>query len=432
MSQTTSKSGSLLRSVETAGTLSIAVLLLGPACRFESLCDNPNPSAPVAGSAGKPSTAGGGRGGSEPAAGTSGKGSKGGSSAASGGTGGEAGAGPSCDACPSGMCRDDGSCIIDCSVADVVCPNGQYCSEDQTCASGCDDATRCASGICDEDHSCRTCINDDECRPGYRCSGGECAVACSAAQEGDSAGCRDDLTCCSLACRDSQSDSQNCGACGNSCGAGQFCAVGECHDTTLESLCSIPKLVVILGTSASDDDSVSGRALGSALAATCTPAPTLEEANQADAAALNVTTGRPLSDGTQLLIVVGGASVQNAEGNLEARRVSHVYARANGDYQEYRDSATDDVVVSQAVAGDHDSQDLFVIQFVRDPDSGSLLLNAQGFWPSGTAAATYQFVNGMLPQLSQYRKAWYVYQWTDANADQAPDSNEIALVASGG
>jgi len=68
---------------------------------------------------------------------------------------------------------------------------------------------------------------------------------------------------------------------------------------------------------------------------------------------------------------------------------------------------------------------------MRDAKSGSLILNAQGLWLSGTIAAAHQLEHAILPNLAAADKAWYAYEWTDQDGDQAPDSNEIQLVDSG-
>jgi hypothetical protein len=80
-------------------------------------------------------------------------------------------------------------------------------------------------------------------------------------------------------------------------------------------------------------------------------------------------------------------------------------------------------------SADNLSHDFFIIQFMRDASSGSLVLNAQGFWESGTVAATYQLVNVVLPALSTFDKSWYAYEWSDMNGDMAPDADEITLKA---
>jgi hypothetical protein len=94
-------------------------------------------------------------------------------------------------------------------------------------------------------------------------------------------------------------------------------------------------------------------------------------------------------------------------------------------------TSNDEEVLTLPLAGDHDSHDLFIIQFMHDASSGSLMLNAQGLWLSGTIAAAYQVTNAVLPDLASFDKAWYAYDWTDADGDKAPDVDEITLIDSG-
>jgi hypothetical protein len=358
---------------------------------------------------------------------------------------GEAGAGPvdACPGCSSGLCLGDGTCV-ECMPSNDTCPDGQYCGDRNECIRGCKDGNSCASGVC-KDHNCKKCISDDECTEAFVCSNGECAKGCTAAQEGGGNGCADGLTCCDLRCADLATDSQNCGACGASCQDGQFCgrtacadgdtssACVECHDATLANVCSVAKIVVILDTNKNESDGnrVPGRALGKALAEQCPTKPELTEAEQDSVEALNITTGRPVSNSSELLVVAGGPFYQNLEGYLEEKRIAPLYWKVRGDVAEYRSSKTDEVVVDMPIAGDHDSQDRFIIQFMRDPDSGSLALNAQGFWLSGTVAAAYYLNNALLPELAAQDKAWYAYEWIDLDGDKAPDTDEIELLSSG-
>jgi len=157
------------------------------------------------------------------------------------------------------------------------------------------------------------------------------------------------------------------------------------------------------------------------------------EAEQDSVEALNLTTGRPVSDSSELLVVAGGPIFQSLEGYLEDQQIaplSYFYDTSKGVTQ-YRKSATKKPVVSLPVEGDHDSHDFFIIQFMRDPASGSLVLNVQGLWLSGTLAGVYQLTHGLLPELKQQNQAWYAYEWTDLDGDKEPDSNEIQLVDSG-
>ncbi len=282
------------------------------------------------------------------------------------------------------------------------------------------------------------------------------APPAAATKKGQSDACGDDsLICCSLHCTDLAVDSQHCGACGNSCDDGAFCGIDACadagqggaggsgdadsapcvacHPTTVANLCAIARAVVILDTSKNSNEGnrVTGRAIGAALKSQCTPTPALEEAEQDSLAALNFTTGRPVSGGDELLIVAGGIYSQNLASYVEGQRIAPVYWATSATSWEYRKSSDDSVVVTVPIAGDHDSHDFFIIQFMRDATSGSLVLNAQGFWLSGTVAAAFQVTNGMLPALSAFDKAWYAYEWTDKNGDKAPDQGEISLKDSG-
>lgn len=411
-------------------------------------------SSSRAGSAGKS----GGSGGKTGSAGTGGK--SGGSSGVVGGagagpdTGGQGGEGgaPVCPGCASGFCLPDGACV-DCLPSNDHCSPGEYCTDANECAPGCKASGEgCASGSCNDEHNCNNCITDAECLAPLLCNDGTCSAACTAQAEGTSTGCEGGLTCCSLHCAELATDSKNCGSCGNACGTGQFCGAVECgqggaggaasepcvacHDTTLANICSVSKIIVILDTTENPDNSGNrdeGRKVGAALHAQCSPAPVLTEAEQDSVDALNITTGRPVSGGGELLVVAGGPYYQKLEGYLEEQKIAPLYWKhdAVAGITQFRKTADDALVVERATAGAHDTQDDFIIQFSRDPVSGSLILNVQGFWLSGTMAATYQITTGFLPQLETRDKGWYAYTWTDADGDKAPDANEIELIASG-
>jgi stigma-specific protein Stig1 len=360
------------------------------------------------------------------------------------GAGGGAGDTTSCAGCSSGACLDDGTCV-DCTPSNDKCPSGEYCGGENSCVRGCKDESSCASGVCGSDHNCKKCIDDSECTDDNICSGGECSPVCTAAQEGGSKGCGLDLMCCDTRCTDLMTDNQNCGACGNACKDGQFCGLTECegdakagscvkcHDATLANVCSVAKVIVILDTNKNDSDGnrVPGRAMGATLAEQCPTAPKLSEAEQDSVEALNITTGRPVSNSSELLVVAGGPFYQNLEGYLEENGVAPLHWKVRDDVAEFRTTKGDELVADLAIAGDHESHDIFIIQFMRDPDSGSLVLNAQGFWLSGTVAAAYQLNNTLLPELTAQDKAWYAYDWTDKDGDKAPDADEIELLTSG-
>jgi hypothetical protein len=377
-----------------------------------------------------------------------GGGTGGGGGMEDGGTGG--GGGPVCPGCTSGFCLEDETCV-ECLPSNDQCPWGNYCSNTNECTSGCKaSGSGCASGECDETHNCVSCIHDAECMAALVCSDRKCSASCTAEQEGTSTGCHGELTCCSRHCAALATDSQNCGSCGRSCTGGQFCGATECaqggasapssalcvdcYDTTLESICATSRVVVILDSKKNghDGNRVSGRAVGKALETRCPTSPQVVEAEQDSGDALNPTTGRPVSGGGELLVVAGGPFFQNVEGYLEEQGIAPLYWSVNDDVTEFRKSADDSVVLTRAIAGNHEAQDDFIIQFSRDAESGSLILNVQGFWPSGTLAAGYVLSEIVMGQLQTFDGSWYAYTWIDGDGDFSPDANEITLIDSGG
>jgi hypothetical protein len=257
----------------------------------------------------------------------------------------------------------------------------------------------------------------------------QCAAACSAAQEGTSDGCSTGLTCCGTHCVDAKTDSAHCGACGTACAAGQFCGVSGCADSTVAGVCSIAKITIVLD--GQDGNAVPARTIAAGLKASCVPTPTVREVSQDMPDAVNATSGRPVAGGDELLIASGGSFFARLTSYVSTAPVAPIYGILNGDKLEFRKHATDEVVDSDPYAGAHTAEDKFVIQFMREPTSGSLILNAQGFWQAGTTAAAYYFVNVMLPNLATETKSWYVVKWVDGNANMLPDAGEFTPVMSG-
>jgi hypothetical protein len=76
------------------------------------------------------------------------------------------------------------------------------------------------------------------------------------------------------------------------------------------------------------------------------------------------------------------------------------------------------------------SHDLILIELVRDPANGTLVLIGFGQQAESTAAAAQYVANQMLPVANRasYDKAWYAYEWTAAG-EAGPET--FTLKASG-
>jgi stigma-specific protein Stig1 len=99
--------------------------------------------------------------------------------------------------------------------------DGQHCARDKQCASG-----RCCNGFCSSDAAC--------CDP----FAGEvvCDVDLCCNTLAGQACCNDPVY--GLRCADTDSENANCGACGNECQNGTFCAKGQCVCPSGETLCN--------------------------------------------------------------------------------------------------------------------------------------------------------------------------------------------------
>jgi hypothetical protein len=123
------------------------------------------------------------------------------------------GCGRVCGACPTeSACGGDGICHPTCGGPAQPC-----CTLSAPCGMGlmCNGATHTCSGACGT--SGLAC-----------CPGGTCAapLVCRA---GACASCPGGTTACSASCVNLNTDVQNCGRCGNVCGAGLVCVGGACQ-----------------------------------------------------------------------------------------------------------------------------------------------------------------------------------------------------------
>ena len=329
--------------------------------------------------------------------------------------------------CTSGLCKTDHVCA-ECNPSGTdTCVTGSYCSSAGACTPGCKaDGSGCASGVCLSNHECSSCIADSECTDGHVCSTGTCMPHC----EHDA--CSGAATCCTDRCAELSHDHDNCLACGNACSGNQFCGNSGCLAATLASVCASDTATFLLDGLSVDEATVPS--VRDAFTATCLPSVAPLTASQASAGTINASSGRPVVGSGNLQVVVGGTYGQRLISYLESSGLTTVYNSYVGTTAQFnvRSGSSSNVVVTAPESVLTDSHSYFVIETVVDPATGTLTLALYGFTSPGTAAAAWYFVNEMLPALASFDESYYVYEWTDGDADLAPGAADtFTLVVSG-
>jgi hypothetical protein len=286
---------------------------------------------------------------------------------------------------------------------------------------GCSSGSQCASGIC-LGTGCFNCQSDAECGTGERCGTGVCAASCVNATT-----CAPGQDCCGGRCVDPRRDPSHCGQCGQACAANQFCGSATCRPADFSQLCQLPLATVMLDEIAEDDDA--GLSMGSALVSACAPALTLRTAGQTDAGVLRIADGEPLALG-ELLVIGGGSFRQDAVAWLETTNTAllrDTSTTADAIYS-LRDGGVASTVPFATLGP---TRDRGLVQLVRTP-SGSVVLNAAGFFGPGTLAASWYFVQNILPMRASLTTSWYVIEWEDLDATGGPTAaDRYTLIASG-
>jgi len=308
-------------------------------------------------------------------------------------------------------------------------------SEDaQTCAQ------RCASGVCDTNGDCTPCVKDDECTGGKVCNAGTCGPRC-----GDGGvTCTGTLVCCNEHCVDTTRDDDHCGMCGVTCSATQFCgnaSTPACKDNIVRNICNTKKATFLLD--GLTDDDASSNVVKGAITTLCMPAPVSTSVLQTTSTAINTTTGQPLAGGGELLVAAGGDSWHRLVKYLESSGTSTVYNESDGTTQltfKRRRGAADGgdaIIQTVPLSSVTPGHDFFTIYVIKDPISGTLSLVVYGIESAGTKAGAFYFANVMLPNIvgadvTTFTQAWYVYEWTAADAGAGPSVNDTFMPIAAG
>jgi len=331
--------------------------------------------------------------------------------------------------CATGVCSADHVCVECTPGASDACPAGKFCSPQFSCIAGCKGDAACASGKCQANHDCASCLSDLECAGGRVCSTGQCLATCSPTPN-----CTTGFTCCGDHCADLKRDAHHCGACDTPCTASQFCSPTACKPAILANICDSPTATVLLDGLQTDD--LASATIQSGLVAACAPPPTAVAVAQATSGVIHPTSGKPVAGGGNMAVTAGGPFGQLLVKYLETSGLTPLYSYYDGMVNQLRgrgngEGGADPLVVDALQTSITDSHSFFLVETVVDPPSGTLTLIVYGISGSGTQAAAWYFVQKMLPVRASLDKSWYVYEWTDQDANQQPgDADLFTLVAS--
>jgi hypothetical protein len=260
-------------------------------------------------------------------------------------------------------------------------------------------------------------VNDGECSDGKFCSAGNC-LRCDA-----STPCTNGRACCSGTCIDTSKDEKNCGACGVACSGTQFCNGTACKALTFENACANPRAVLVLD--GETNDNAAGNVIADGFDASCGMATLTSRVAQTDATVLQQSSGKPLPGVGTTVISAGGPFLQKTVSYFEQSLSPVYFASPATDVGAFMSRASGSAVAQATELETTPSHDFFVVELVKEPSNGGLSLISYGFDGPGTRAGAYYVKDVMLPSLSGLTKAWYVFEWTDQNADTTPNSGDL-------
>lgn len=212
--------------------------------------------------------------------------------------------------------------------------------------------------------------------------------------------------------------------------AGTADAASDAGPTTyaFRDLCTFANGLVVQDGVPTDD--MAAADMASSLVSACGSFPTTS-AMQTKPGVLEPATGRPIGGPGALYLVGGGETIQSAIAYLQTNDTPLTVARVGNQYILTSRSTGQTVLSVDATTLDA-SHDLALIQIAREPQSGTVVLNAYGYYETGTKAGAFYFANQLAPSLATDANAYYVILWTDGNGDLLPDVGDtFQLVGSG-
>ncbi len=241
--------------------------------------------------------------------------------------------------------------------------------------------------------------------------------------------CPGGLTCCAHSCVDIHLDPDDCGACGVACSATEYCTGTACAPLVLASVCQNPSATVSLD--AYPVDVAAGSALGESLATACAPGIVASEVNETSPTLLDQATGEPIGGPGHTLIAGGGAFGQSAIAYLDQAGDSPVFVVAGATDALFVRRLGGFTLLDAPLTSLGPTHDYFTLYVAIDPKSGTLTLAAFGMLGPGTTAAAWYWQNVIAPNLATQTKAWYVVEWTGADAGQPGAGDSWTTVATG-
>lgn len=252
-------------------------------------------------------------------------------------------------------------------------------------------ASMCPSGVCGP---------NDMCAP--TCTG--------------TSGCGMGETCCNNKfCTNLAKDPQNCGACGTSCGASQFCSGASCNDALVKNVCQNASGTVVLDGIDVDQDA--GTTVGAVLKADCTSM-NLASISQGQNGSMDPSSGRPELGPGNTYIAAGGSFGQKAVAYMNGARNAPVYTMDDGQNVSFIRTADNSTIIKAAITTLTTHHDYFLVYAAAEPVSGTLVFAVYGLYPAGTAAGAVWLKSQTVSSLSNH---YYVFQWDDTNNNGMAD-----------